>query len=612
VRPLDPRLLRATRAVRTHLVVTVVCGFALTGLILLQAWLLARAISRAPVLAADGSGAEVGGVVAAVGVVALARVALAYGAEVAALRSAARVKSQLRRRLVAHVAGPGADPAALDAGELVTLATRGLDALDDYVARYLPQLVLAVLVPVAVLVVVLRADWLSALIIAGTLPLIPVFMALIGWQAQDHTRRQWRLLSRLGGHFLDAVEGLPTLAIFRRAKAEAALIRRTSEAHREATVRTLRIAFLSALVLELLATLSVALVAVEIGLRLLYGRLDLETALFVLVLAPEAYLPLREVGARFHASVEGVAAAEQVFAVLDRPGRAAVGRERPGAAVGGGAPGLRFDAVRLTHPGRTVPALDGVDLVVPSGQTLVLTGPSGSGKSTLISLILRFADPDGGRIVVTGSRPPDGPGRSTGRTGTASSHGERDPSGNGTRDPVAVLAAGSTCSYDLGDLPVEVWRRGIAWVPQHPYLFDASVADNIRLGVPDADDDSVRRAAELAEAHEVIRALPDGYATRIGERGTRLSAGQRQRIALARAFLRRLDGAALVLLDEPTAHLDPDNAAAVRRGAARLLTGATAVVVAHDPGWEPLADEVVGLDAGRIVAPRYAGPGALP
>ncbi|MBL8927803.1 MAG: thiol reductant ABC exporter subunit CydD [Pseudonocardia sp.] len=558
MKPLDPRLVRTTRAVRVHLVVTVACGGALTGLILVQAWLVARAVARAPVLDAGGTWTDVGGVVALVGVVALARAALAYGAETAALRSAAAVKSQLRRRLVAHVTGPGADPATLDPGELATLTTRGLDALDDYVARYLPQLVLAVLVPIAVLVVVLDADWLSALIIAVTLPLIPVFMALVGWQAQDHTRTQWRLLNRLGGHFLDAVEGLPTLAIFRRARAEAALVRRTSEAHRAATMRTLRIAFLSALVLELLATLSVALVAVQIGIRLLYGQLDLETALLVLILAPEAYLPLREVGARFHASMEGVAAAEQVFTVLERPGRVPPDRTA-GAAVPDGPVELCCLAVRLTHPERTVPALDGVDLVVPAGRTLLLTGTSGAGKTTLLSVLLRFADADGGLITVNGT--------------------------------------------DLADLPVQEWRRRIAWLPQRPYLFDASVADNIRLGVPDADDAAVERAVALAEAADVVAALPDGYATRLGERGTRLSAGQRQRIALARAFLRRLDGATLVLLDEPTAHLDPDNAAAVRAGVARLLDGATGIVVAHDTGWADLADEAVRLEAGRVVVP---------
>jgi len=559
MRPLDPRLVRSTAAVRVHLAVTVACGFAATALILLQAWLVARAVAGATA----GTAAALGGTVAAVGVVALARAALSSGAEAAALRSAARVKSDLRRRLVRHAAA--SDPAGTDAGEVATLATRGLDALDDYVARYLPQLVLAALVPVAVLVVVFRADWISGFVIAFTLPLIPVFMALVGWHTQDRTRRQWHLLQRLGGHFLDVVEGLPTLAVFRRAKAEAALIRRVTEAHREATMGTLRVAFLSAFVLELLATLAVALVAVEIGLRLLYGRLDLETALLVLVLAPEAYLPLREVGARFHASMEGVTAAERVFAVLERT----TARPAPPApAHPADRPAVRFDGVVLTYPDRAARAVDGVDLELRPGMTTLVTGRSGAGKTSLLALLLRFAEPTAGRVLVTGT---DG--------------GE----------------------IDLRATDPDAWRRRIAWLPQHPYLFDASVADNIRLGLPDAPDAAVHRAARRAEADAVIAALPDGYATPLGERGHRLSAGQRQRIALARAFLRQevLD-TPLVLLDEPTAHLDPANAAAVRAGVARLLQGRTGLIVAHDAGWADLADEVVHLDAGR----RTAGTGA--
>jgi ATP-binding cassette subfamily C protein CydD len=552
MRPLDPRLVRSTAAVRVHLAVTVACGFAATALILLQAWLVAHAIAGATAGAADALGTTV----AAVAVVALARAALAYGAETMALRSAARVKSDLRRRLVRHVAA--GDPATTDAGELATLATRGLDALDDYVARYLPQLVLAALVPVAVLVVVFRADWVSGLVIALTLPLIPVFMALVGMHTQERTRRQWHLLQRLGGHFLDVVEGLPTLAVFRRAKAEAALIRRVTDAHREATMRTLRVAFLSAFVLELLATLAVALVAVEVGLRLLYGRLDLETALLVLILAPEAYLPLREVGARFHASMEGVTAAERVFAALERPATAAAPAvpARPAPR-----PCVRFARVGLTYPGRDAPALDGVDLELRPGTTTLVTGRSGAGKTSLLALLLRFAEPPAGQVLVTGV---------DGR------------------------------EVDLRATDPDEWRRRIAWVPQHPYLFDASVADNIRLGLPDAPDDAVRRAAARAEATAVIAALPEGYATPLGERGHRLSAGQRQRIALARAFLRQevLD-APIVLLDEPTAHLDPENAAAVRAGVARLLEGRTGVILAHDAGWADQADEVVHLEAGR-------------
>jgi ATP-binding cassette subfamily C protein CydD len=375
-------------------------------------------------------------------------------------------------------------------------------------------------------------------------------------------------LQRLGGHFLDVVEGLPTLAVFRRAKAEAALIRRVTDAHREATMRTLRVAFLSAFVLELLATLAVALVAVEVGLRLLYGRLDLETALLVLILAPEAYLPLREVGARFHASMEGVTAAERVFTALERPAAAPTPANpvRPADR-----PAIRLTGVGLTYPGRDAPALDGVDLTLEPGVATLVTGRSGAGKTSLLALLLRFVEPTVGQVLVTG----------------ADGH-----------------------EADLRATEPDEWRRRIAWVPQHPYLFDASVADNIRLGAPHASDDAVRRAARLAEAEEVIAALPDGYATPLGERGHRLSAGQRQRIALARAFLRQevLD-APIVLLDEPTAHLDPEHAAAVRAGVTRLLQGRTGVIVAHDAGWADLTDEVVHLEAGHVTGAELARTG---
>ncbi len=543
MRPLDPRLVRSVAAVRRHLVVTVACGALGTALLLAQAGLLAHTIAHV-----DAGPAALAGGIAAVAAVALARAALAYGAEAAALRSAAAVQSQLRRRLVAHAARGG----SRDAGETVTLALRGLDALEDYVARFLPQLVLAGLAPVAVLVVVARADWLSALVIGLTLPLIPVFMALVGWHTQERTDRQWAQLERLGGHFLDVVQGLPTLALFRRTRAAAGQIRRVTGEHRAATMGTLRVAFLSAFVLELLATLAVALVAVQVGLRLLYGQLDLEAALLVLILAPEAYQPVREVGARFHASTEGVAAASRVFAVLDRP---TPWQPSPASGQHGGSAATRvaLEGVGLRYPGRLGPALSDVSVEVRAGRTLLVTGPSGAGKSSLLALLLRFVEPTSGRITVDGR--------------------------------------------DLRDLDPDAWRRLIAWVPQHPHLFDASVADNIRLGDPDADGAAVRRAAELAGVHDVVAALPDGYATRLGERGLRLSAGERRRIALARAFLRRAAGAPFVLLDEPTAHLDEASAAIVRAGAATLLDGAIGVVVAHDDGWAELADEVLHLDA---------------
>ncbi|GEL21437.1 hypothetical protein PSU4_03910 [Pseudonocardia sulfidoxydans NBRC 16205] len=556
MKPLDPRLLRAARAVRTHVAVTAACGLALTGLILAQAWLVAHVIGGAT----DGHGLDqLGPLVAAVAAVAIGRAVLAYGAEAAALRSAARAKSQLRRRIVAHVTDrPGRGAAT--AGEVATLTTRGLDALDDYLARYLPQLVLAALVPIAVLVVVASADWISAVVIAVTLPLIPLFMALVGMHTQARTRRQWTLLQRLGGHFLDVVEGLPTLALFRRAKAEAALVRRVTDDHREATMGTLKVAFLSAFVLELLATLAVALVAVEVGFRLLYGQLDLTTALIVLILAPEAYLPLREVGARFHASMEGIAAAESAFAILEAP-RPAVPGTAPSARRG--TVSLAIDDVTFTHDGRDTPVLDGLSLAVEPGRSVLLTGASGAGKSTLLSLLLRFAEPQSGEIRADG--------------------------------------------VPLRELDPDSWRARVAWVPQHPHLFDDTVAANVALGDPGAGDAAVADAVAAAGLTDVVAALPDGLDTRVGERGARLSAGQRQRVALARAFLRDPD---LVLLDEPTAHLDPDNAALVRAATARLLRGRTGIVVAHDTGWGEITDATVVLTAGRLAA--HGTPPAAP
>ncbi|GAA0321123.1 thiol reductant ABC exporter subunit CydD [Actinoallomurus spadix] len=571
MKPFDPRLPRYATAARAHLVLTVALGLVTTGLVLAQAGLLAHVLA--------GHGAVAATLAALLAVVA-GRALAAYGGEASALRAAALVRSQLRRRLIARaVERPGRA-----AGEVATLATRGLDALDAYFARYLPQLVLACLTPLAVLAVAAGVDPLSALVIAVTLPLIPIFMVLVGLQTQARTERQWLLLERLGGHFLDVVEGLPTLKVFNRAKAQAAIIRDITAAHRRATMRTLRVAFLSALVLELLSTLAVALVAVEVGLRLLSGGLPYEKALFVLLLAPEAYLPLRNVGAQYHAGMEGVTAAQRVLDLIEapeplgarrRPAAApATGEDAPAALADGGAirgaasgtgtggaasaapsgggttggAAIRLDGVTVRHPDRDAPALDDVSLTVEPGERLVVTGPSGAGKSTLLAVLLGFVRPESG-------------------------------------------------STSFETIPEDEWLRRIAWVPQHPHLFAGTVADNIRLGNPDASPDAVRDAARLAGAAEFVAALPDGYGTDVGERGLRLSSGQRQRIALARAFLR---DAPILLLDEPTAHLDDENARVVRHAVERLMAGRTVVLVTHDAAWTAAADRVTGLTAGRL------------
>jgi ATP-binding cassette subfamily C protein CydD len=561
VKPVDPRLLRHAKAARGYLVFTVGSGLVVTGLVLAQAGLLAHALATA----ARGIGVAALGTTLAVLLAVVAGRALASGAgETVALRTAATVNSQLRARLAAHTLRLGpAWLAGQQTGQIATVASKGLDALAPYFARYLPQLVLAVAVPMAVLARVAAADRISAVVIAVTLPLIPVFAVLIGLHTKARTQRQWRLLATLGGHFLDVVEGLPTLKLFGRARAQTQVIKEVSEAQRRATVSTLRVAFLSALVLELAAALATALVAVEVGLRLLYGHLGYETALVVLLLTPEAYLPLRAVGAQFHASMEGATAAAHACDILDTPLPAPAKIPRAGAQLGPAGQAqvdlhsstIMLNAVRLTYPTREVPALDGVSLAIRPGGRITVTGPSGAGKSSLLGLLLRFAEPASGTIEAGG--------------------------------------------IPLDRLDPAAWRAQIGWVPQRPHLFAGTVADNIALGQPAASRAAIERAASLAGAVEFIEALPRGYATPLGERALRLSAGQRQRIALARAFLR---DAPLLLLDEPTTHLDAITAAQILTTIESPIADRTVIVVSHGPGLAGSADQTITLDHGKLVA----------
>ncbi|MGP3960463.1 thiol reductant ABC exporter subunit CydD [Nonomuraea sp. 3N208] len=539
------RLMRAERSVRRHLAVTMAAAVLAGLLVLVQAELLAGVLSgRFAVIALAGLAAVVG-----------LRAALAWTQGVFAGRTATGVKSALRHRLLGRLRELG--PGRLTehrSGELVTLTGRGLDGLDAYLTGYLPAIAVAGVVPLAVLVRLFAADLASAVIVLVTLPLIPIFGALVGMTTKAVTERQYRALSRLGGHFLDVVRGLPTLRAFGRARYQAGVIQQVADAHRSATMKTLRVAFLSSLVLELCASLSLALVAVPIGLRLLGGSLDLTTALLVLLLAPEAYLPLRAMGTRFHASMEGVAAADAAFAVLDsaEDPPAPAGRR---AAPSGGAPEIRLENVTVRYPGRDVAALENVTLTIGPRERVALVGESGGGKSTLLHLLLGFVQPTQGRVLVDGA--------------------------------------------DLRELDVASWRARLAFVAQRPHLFATSVADNIRLGAPSASLEDVRRAASAAHAG-FVAALPQGFDTVVGERGANLSAGQRQRIALARAFCR--PGASVLLLDEPTARLDGRSEGAVVAGTAELARDRTAVIVAHRPAMIDLADRVIRLHEGRIIS----------
>ncbi|MFE7977690.1 thiol reductant ABC exporter subunit CydD [Streptomyces shenzhenensis] len=540
VKPIDPRLLRYARATRLFLAAVVGLGALGAGLLIAQAMLIAEVVVGA--FQHHLSVTELRTPLLLLVAVAAGRAVVSWLTELAAHRASASVKSELRGRLLerAVALGPGW-LSGQRTGSLVTLATRGVDALDDYFSRYLPQLGLAVVVPAAVLARIVTEDWVSAAIIVGTLPLIPVFMVLIGWATQSRTDRQWRLLSRLSGHFLDVVAGLPTLKVFGRAKAQAESIRRITGEYRQATMRTLRIAFLSSFALELLATLSVALVAVTIGMRLVHGDMDLYIGLVILVLAPEAYLPLRQVGAQFHAAAEGLAAAEEIFAVLETPLP-----EAGKGAVPSGA--LAFEGVTVRYPGRSADAVTDASFTVEPGETVALVGPSGAGKTTLLNVLLGFVRPTEGRVRIGGA--------------------------------------------DLADIEPEQWRSRIAWVPQRPHLYAGTIAENVRLARPDADDVAVRRALRDAGALEFVDALPDGTATVLGEDGTGLSAGQRQRLALARAFLADRP---VLLLDEPTAALDGATEAEVVAAVRRLAVGRTVLLVVHRPALLSVADRVVRL-----------------
>jgi len=545
MRVLDPRLLRRARAARLLLATDTAIGLATALLVLLQATLLATIVARAFRGASldDVSGELILLVLAFAG-----RGLLAWGFEVAGRRAAWTVLSELRLALVERRLR--AQPAALDgaeSAEIAAAAVQGVDGLEAYFGRYLPQVVLACLVPVAVLGWAAWIDFESALIMLVTLPLVPLFMWLIGRYTEERTRERWHALRLLSTHFLDVVRGLPTLRAFNRSRAQGESIVEVSERYRRATMGTLRLGFLSGSVLELAATLSVALVAVTVGVRLVSGGLGLQAGLTVLILAPELYAPLRQLGAQFHASADGLAVADRMLSLLEAPPAVGAGG-RLVAPNPAGAP-VRFERVSFAYPSRPELVLDELDLELLPGETVALVGASGTGKSTVANLLLRFAEPIAGRVTVGG--------------------------------------------MDLAECRTDVWRGLIAWVPQRPTIFRGTVADNIRLGFPRASQDRTREAAMLAGADHFVRGLPCGYETLVGDGGRPLSAGERRRIALARAFLR---DAPFVILDEPTADLDRVSADVVAEGVERLRPGRTVLLIAHRGELAHRADRVVSLD----------------
>lgn len=548
MKPFDPRLMRYASATRGFIGASIVAGILTTALIIVQAFAITGIV--VPVFTEGQALEDVRAALYVLTVVVLVRIALAYISERLAFKSSAAAKSQLRLGVLEHVMRLG--PVWLsrqNSAELTQLTTRGVDGLDAYFSRYLPQLVLAVMVPLCVGLVILTQDLLAAVIVLVTVPLIPVFMILIGLYTQGRVDKQWSTLSRLSGHFVDVVAGMSTLKAFGRAGAQAKTVREIGDRYQSTTMGVLRVSFLSALVLEVLAMLSVALVAVSIGLRLVDGTMTLQAGLLVLILVPEVYLPLRMVGTHFHAAAEGLGAARQMIEILEEDPPASGPRtDVPDLATAT----ISFSDVGVGYVGREDSAVEGLSFAIAPGSVTALVGPSGCGKSTALAALERFIDVDAGSVWVES---------------------------NGSQ-------------VELREYDIDAWRRAVAWVGQDPTMVSGSLADNVRLANSSASDSDVLCALEVVGLTHLVAELPDGIATVLGEGGRALSAGQARRVALARAFCQQ---AGLVLLDEPTAALDVESEALVIAAVAELAKTRTVLVVAHRPALVELADHVVDL-----------------
>ncbi|MBB5373379.1 thiol reductant ABC exporter subunit CydD [Acidocella aromatica] len=552
------------KPVRAALLGAVTAGSCGGLLLVAQAWALARIVDGV-VTRHLGLAATWPWLWALLGIFA-ARALAGVASERLAFAAAAGAKQTLRRELHAKLASLGTSSVQGQAsGALAALLTDGLDKLDQYYSAYLPQAALAMFIPAALLAFAFPADWVSGLIMLASAPLIPLFMVIVGKGAEQLNQRQWRRLARMSAHFFDVIEGLTTLKLFNASRIEARIVERMSDEYRHSVMAVLRVAFLSALVLEFFATLSIAMIAVYIGFRLYYGEMSLLPGFYVLLLAPEFYRPLRAMGTQHHARMEAVAAAEQIVALLETPApeRLSTQGKLPDARIRM----ISLEGVDFSYRSGQ-PVLRGIDLTLKQGERVALIGPSGGGKSTLARLLLGLATPDAGRIVVDG--------------------------------------------VDLRGIDPQGWFARVAWLPQAPTIFHGSIAENLRLAKPDATETELRAAAEAAGAAGFIERLPRGYDSLVGEHGQGLSGGEIRRLALARALLKDAD---LLILDEADASLDAAAAAAVNHAVATQTRDRAVLVIAHRLESVADADRIVVLADGRVVetgtpAELRARPGA--
>jgi len=556
VRPLDPRLLKYASTTRNYLAFATVNGIVTAVIVITQAILLGELL--ASVFIGGKQFADVKGQLIMLTILVIIRAISAWFSDYISARSSAAAKSELRMAVLTRSAKLG--PAWINSkrsSDLTTTATRGLDALDIYFSRYLPQLVLSAIIPLTVGVAIFTQDVLSAVVVALTVPLIPFFMVLVGWVTQSKVDKQWHSMQALSGHFLDLVSGLPTLKAFNRSKFQAKTIKAVGEDYRTSTMGVLRISFLSSLVLELIATLSVALVAVAIGLRLVNGTMQLREGLIVLLLVPEAYLPLRQVGANFHAVAEGLEAANHMFEILEHP----FVQEDNNSKTNCPEPKkITISNLTYTYPLALTPALTNLSATFTEGSISVLTGVSGSGKSTALSALLKFFEPDSGKIQIN--------------------------------------------DLELANLDTATWRKHVGYLPQNPWLPSVTVRDALLMAGKASDSELIRICLRAGLDFSDLNQFPSGLET-IVSTSSGLSAGQRRRIALARVLIR---DSKVVILDEPTASVDGDTEELVIRAVQEMsAAGKIVIAVAHRPAMISIADHIIQISE-PILTPTGAHP----